>query len=138
MFCSLPIAIIAVVVYFNARRTEGQGEHAIRTEAPRKWLPDWHVGLVWRLGGLFCCINAIYFIANAFTPIYLASAGRVDLISEALLALNFGQLPASLLLLATAGRLERRAWSYIASGVLSLSSLADLVLMARPPTIVCA
>ena len=138
VFWSLPIAIIAVVVYFFAPRAEGKGENAVRAEAPRKWLPDWHVGLVWRLGGLFCCINAIYFIANAFIPIYLTSAGRADLISEALLALNFGQLPASLLLLATAGRLERRAWPYIASGVLSLISLAGLVLMVGPATIVWA
>ena len=91
---------------------------ACRTTAalPRKWLPDWHIGLVWRLGALFCCINAIYFSANAFMPIYLASQGGPDLISGALLALNLGQLPASLLLLAVAGRLERRAWPYVASG----------------------
>ncbi len=138
VFWSLPIAIIAVVVYFFAPRPEAEGEHAIRAEAPRKWLPDWHVGLVWRLGGLFCCINAIYFIANAFIPIYLASAGRADLIGEALLALNFGQLPASVLLLATAGKLERRAWPYVASGALSLLSLAGLVLMVGPATVVWA
>jgi MFS transporter, CP family, cyanate transporter len=138
VFWSLPIAIIAVIVYFFAPRPKGQAEHAIRTQAPRKWLPDWHVGLVWRLGGLFCCINAIYFIANAFIPIYLASAGRADLISDALLALNFGQLPASVLLLATAGKLERRAWPYVASGALSLLSLAGLVLMVGPATVVWA
>jgi MFS transporter, CP family, cyanate transporter len=138
VFWSLPIAIIAVVVYFFAPRPEAEAEHAIRAEAPRKWLPDWHVGLVWRLGGLFCCINAIYFIANAFIPIYLASAGRADLIGDALLALNFGQLPASVLLLATAGKLERRAWPYIASGALSLLSLAGLVLMVGPATVVWA
>jgi MFS transporter, CP family, cyanate transporter len=137
VFWSLPIAIIAVVVYFFAPRPS-RDEQEIRTAAPRKWLPDWHVGLVWRLGGLFCCINAIYFIANAFIPIYLSSEGRADLISAALLALNLGQLPASLLLLATAAKLERRAWPYIASGVLSLLSLAGLVLMVGPATIVWA
>jgi CP family cyanate transporter-like MFS transporter len=138
VFWSLPIAIIAVIVYFFAPRPEAEGKPAIRAEAPRKWLPDWHVGLVWRLGGLFCCINAIYFIANAFIPIYLASAGRADLISDALLALNFGQLPASVLLLAAARKLERRAWPYIASGALSLLSLAGLVLMVGPATVVWA
>ena len=138
VFWSLPIAIIAVVVYLFAPRAEISGKQAPRADAPRKWLPDWHVGLVWRLGGLFCCINAIYFIANAFIPIYLTSAGRADLISDALLALNFGQLPASLLLLVTAGKLERRAWPYIASGALSLLSLAGLVLMVGPATIVWA
>jgi CP family cyanate transporter-like MFS transporter len=138
VFWSLPIAIIAVAVYVFAPRTDDSGEQARRAGAPQKWLPDWHVGLVWRLGGLFCCINAIYFIANAFIPIYLTSAGRADLISDALLALNFGQIPASLLLLATASKLERRAWPYIASGVLSLLSLAGLVLMVGPATIVWA
>ena len=96
------------------------------------------MGLVWRLGGLFCCINAIYFSANAFIPIYLTSAGRPDLISGALTALNFGQLPASLLLLVTAGKLERRAWPYFASGILSLMSIAGLALMVGPATIVWA
>jgi CP family cyanate transporter-like MFS transporter len=136
VFWSLPVAIIAVVVYVFAPRPHR--EHAIREAAPRKWLPDWHVGLVWRLGGLFLCINAIYFSANAFIPIFLTSAGRADLISDTLLALNFGQLPASLLLLVTAGKLERRAWPYIASGVLSLFSFAGLALMVGPASIVWA
>jgi MFS transporter, CP family, cyanate transporter len=136
VFWSLPVAIIAVVVYVFAPRPHG--EHAIHAAAPRKWLPDWHVGLVWRLGGLFLCINAIYFSANAFIPIFLTSAGRADLISDTLLALNFGQLPASLLLLVTAGKLERRAWPYIASGVLSLFSFAGLALMVGPASIVWA
>jgi MFS transporter, CP family, cyanate transporter len=136
VFWSVPVAIIAVVVYFFAPRPHG--EHAIAAGAPRKWLPDWHVGLVWRLGGLFLCINAIYFSANAFIPIYLTSQGRPDLISGALLALNFGQIPASLLLLVTAGKLERRAWPYIASGMLSLLSFAGIALMVGPATIVWA
>lgn len=49
-------------------------------------------------------------------------------------ALNFGQVPASLLLLRAAGKLERRAWPYIASGVVSLFSVAALVLMIGPLT----
>lgn len=133
VFWSLPIAIIAAVIYFFAPRAHG--EHAA---APRRWLPDWHIGLVWRLGALFCCINAIYFSANAFIPIYLTSAGRPDLISGALTALNFGQLPASLLLLLVAGRLERRAWPYVASGFLSLLSITGLVFMIGPATVVWA
>jgi CP family cyanate transporter-like MFS transporter len=133
VFWSIPIAIIAVVFYFFAPRADLT--HGTTRPATRKWMPDWHAGLVWRLGGLFFCINAIYFIANAFVPIYLTSAGRADLISHALLALNFGQLPASFLLLGVAGRLERKAWPYIASGVLSLISLAGLALMVGPATI---
>ncbi len=133
VFWSLPIAVIAVVIWLFAPRL--RGEHAA---APRKWLPDWHRGLVWRLAALFCCINAIYFSANAFIPIYLTSAGRPDLIGGALAALNFGQLPASLLLLVVAGKLERRAWPYVASGLVSLLAILGLVLMVGRATIVWA
>jgi CP family cyanate transporter-like MFS transporter len=130
---SAPIVLIAVAIYVGAPRDPAHRD--VPASMPRLWLPDWHKPLVWRLGILFCCINAIYFSANAFIPIYLTSAGRPDLISGALTALNFGQLPASLLLLAVAGRLERRAWPYVASGVLSLLSIAGLVLMVGPATI---
>ena len=131
---SIPMAMIAVIVYAFAPRPAAP--HAAGcAPMPRKWLPDWHVGLVWRLGALFCCVNSIYFSANAFMPIYLASKGRPDLIGDALLALNLGQLPASLLLLGVAGRLERRAWPYVLSGVVSLASIAGIVLMVGPSTV---
>jgi MFS transporter, CP family, cyanate transporter len=133
VFWSLPIALIAAAIYFFAPMApENHGA------VPRRWLPDWHIGLVWRLGALFCCVNAIYFSANAFIPIYLTSVGRPDLVSGALIAINFGQLPASLLLLLVAGKLERQAWPYIASALLSLLSIAGLVLMIGPATIVWA
>ena len=130
---SIPIALVAIIVHAFA--PPSQRPHADASAAPRKWLPDWHKGQVWRLGGLFLCINAIYFSANAFMPIYLASKDRPDLIGSALLALNLGQLPASLLLLVVAGRLERRAWTYVASGLVSLASIAGIVLMVGPWTI---
>ena len=130
---SVPIAIVAVVVRVLAPPSPPRAANA--EQIPQKWLPDWHVGLVWRLGALFCCVNAIYFSANAFLPIYLASYGRADLIGPALLALNLGQLPASLLLVVVAGRLERRAWPYVVSGVVSLASLAGIVLSEGAATI---
>jgi CP family cyanate transporter-like MFS transporter len=133
---SVPIAIVAAVIYAFAPKSPRAPGDPLAT--PKKWLPDWHIGLVWKLGALFCCVNAIYFSANAFIPIYLSSAGRPDLISGALLALNFGQLPASLLLLVTAQRLERRAWPYVASGALSLLSICGLVWMIGPATTVWA
>ena len=132
---SAPIALIAVLVYAFAPKSPPPS-HA--SAAPRKWLPDWHAGLVWRLGALFGCINGIYFSANAFLPIFLASRGHSELISHALLALNLGQLPASLLLLAVAGRLERRAWPYVASGVVSLACIAGIAFMPGPATIAWA
>ena len=126
---SVPIAVIAVAVRLFAPRSSAHATN--RERQPQKWLPDWHAGRVWRLGALFCCVNAIYFSANAFLPIFLASKGRADLISHALLALNLGQLPASLLLVVVAHRLDRRAWTYVASGVVSLASLAGIVAVGR-------
>ena len=128
---SVPIAMIAGLVYAFAPRSHAH--EAVARE--RKWLPDWHVGLVWRLGLLFLCVNAIYFSANAFLPIFLASRGRSDLIAHALLALNLGQLPASLLLLVVARRLERRVWPYVASGVVSLLCIGGIVASAGATTI---
>jgi CP family cyanate transporter-like MFS transporter len=73
-------------------------------------------------------VNACYFSTNAFLPDYLTATGQADLISGALTALNLGQLPASFLLLAAAGRLERRLWPYAASGLLTLVGFAGIVL----------
>ncbi len=129
---SLPVVVIAgVVALFGPHpRPPSPAAQGVRA----RWLPDWRNALVWRLGALFCCVNAIYFSTNAFIPIYLKSAGRPDLISAALTGLNFGQIPASLLLLGIAGRLERRAWPYIASGIISLVALGGLVFMVGPAT----
>jgi CP family cyanate transporter-like MFS transporter len=129
---AIPVAVVALVVWLHAPRF-ADPYRALRGQV-RKWTPDWHRGLVWRLGVLFGCINAIYFGTNAFIPIYLTSQGRPDLISSALTALNFGQIPASLLLLAVARRLERRAWPYIVSGLLSLVAFAGVVFLVGPTT----
>lgn len=123
---AFPVAIVALVVWAYAPRpaTATVGPAIV----PHKWLPDWHLGLVWRLGALFLCINAIYFGANTFIPIYFKSMDRADLITGTLVGLNFGQIPASLLILAFARHLEGRAWPFILSGVLSCVGLAGLVL----------
>jgi CP family cyanate transporter-like MFS transporter len=122
---SVPIALIAIMVRMLAPASP-KPSHAAPAGA---WLPDWHKGLVWRLGALFGCINSTYFCMNAFMPIYLASRGRADLIGGGLLALNLGQLPASLLLLAIARRLERRTWPYVATAALSFLAIGGIVLM---------
>src|SRR5262249_57134008 len=74
-------------------------------------------------------ITSMYFSSNAFIPEYLRHVGRPDLIGPALTALNLGQLPASLLLLAVAGQLERRTWPYVLCGVLCLASVLGMVFL---------
>jgi CP family cyanate transporter-like MFS transporter len=113
---SAPVAIIAVLVLLFAPRPAA----ANGASARRRWWPDWNGPLIWRLGIMLGTVNATYFATNAFLPDYLKSHGEGAWISAALSGLNIGQLPASALLLAVAGRLERKAWPYVACGMVSL------------------
>ena len=49
---------------------------------------------------IFASASALYYASNAFLSAHLMAAGRSDLVNPALTALNLGQLPASLLLIA--------------------------------------
>jgi CP family cyanate transporter-like MFS transporter len=119
---SAPVAIIAVVVLLAA-------PHAPLSAAVarRRWWPDWNSHLIWRLGIMLGTINASYFATNAFIPDYLRSNGQGEWISAALTAVNLGQLPASFILLAVAGRLERKAWPYVVCGVLCFIATLGIV-----------
>src|SRR5262247_2082731 len=123
---SLPVLVIAALI---AVTLSAQDKPAAASARPR-WWPDWRNGLIWRLGLTFGSVNAMYFGTNTFLPDYLTSHGRADLISASLSALNFGQLPASVLLLALAGRLERRVWPYLAFGILCLLSVIGIATTA--------
>src|ERR1019366_7547063 len=95
--------------------------------ARRRWWPDWRNMLIWRLGIMLGTINATYFATNAFLPDYLRSNGQGEWISAALSGLNAGQLPASFLLLAVAGRLERKAWPYVVCGLFCVIATLGIV-----------
>jgi CP family cyanate transporter-like MFS transporter len=129
---AIPVVLIVVAVYVGAPQLPGM--HRAAPDVPRKWMPDWRSGLLWRLGVLFACVNSIYFGTNAFIPVYLTSQGHPELISGALTALNFGQIPASLLLLVVARHLERKMWPYVLSGLVSLVSFGGLVFLVGPST----
>jgi CP family cyanate transporter-like MFS transporter len=120
---SVPVAIIAALLPALASR-----QHAASGPAPRRrWWPDWRSTLIWRLGIMIGTINAIYFSSNAFLPDYLRSTGQGEWIGAALTGLNTGQIPASLILLAVAGRLERKAWPYVSCGLLCLLATGGIV-----------
>jgi CP family cyanate transporter-like MFS transporter len=120
---SVPVAIIAVLVLALAPRAVSAPASAPR----RRWWPDWNDPLIWRLGIMLGTINATYFSTNAFLPDYLRSNGQSEWISAALSGLNIGQLPASFLLLAVAGRLEREAWPYVVCGLLCMLATGGIV-----------
>ena len=121
---SVPVAVIALLVLaFAPRPASGNGAAAVK----RKWWPNWRDLLIWRLGFMLGTINAIYFASNGFIPDYLRGNGQEAWISATLSGLNMGQLPASMLLLAFAGRLERKTWPYIVCGLLCIVATAGLV-----------
>jgi len=119
---SAPVVVIAAVVVALAPRAAATG-----TLARRRWWPDWRNMLIWRLGIMLGTVNATYFATNAFLPDYLRSNGQSEWISAALTGLNIGQLPASFLLLAVAGRLERKAWPYAVSALLAIVATLGIV-----------
>jgi CP family cyanate transporter-like MFS transporter len=123
VFWSVPVAVIAVLIVALAPT----GANGKTSTTSRRWWPDWNSHLIWRLGIMLGTINSTYFATNAFLPDYLRSNGQGEWISAALSGLNAGQVPASLLLLAVAGRLERKAWPYVACGLLCVISTVGIV-----------
>jgi CP family cyanate transporter-like MFS transporter len=133
VFWSVPVGIIALVVMALAPRAAVNG-----ATVRRKWWPDWRNMLIWRLGIMLGTINAVYFATNAFLPDYLRSIGQGEWISAALTALNLGQLPASFILLAVAGRLERAAWPYVSCGLLCVLATGGIVFGSGVTIIIAA
>jgi len=126
----LTVAVIAVATPHVARDT---------ARPTARWWPDWHDPQVWLLGLIFGSASAIYWGCNAFIPDYLHASGRPGLVPAAITALNAGQIPASILIGATASRVIGRRWPFLVAGVLGLLSLAGfLALPGSAATVVCA
>jgi CP family cyanate transporter-like MFS transporter len=133
-FWSVPVAAIALLVlFFSPRQAPTNG-----TPVRRRWWPDWSSGLIWRLGFMLGTVNAIYFGTNAFLPPYLNHHGEGAWISAALTGLNAGQIPASLLLLVFASRLELKAWPYVVCGALCAIAVAGIVFGSGPVVVASA
>jgi CP family cyanate transporter-like MFS transporter len=121
---SVPVAIIAIIVMLLV-----PGSIASNGSMPGRlrWWPNWRNMLIWRLGIMLGTINATYFATNAFIPDYMRNIGQSEWISAALTGLNTGQLPASFLLLAVAGRFEHKAWPYVVCGLLCVLATGGIV-----------
>ena len=125
VFWAVPVAVIAAIIFGLAPRAPAVAP----TAASRRWMPDFRNPLIWRIGLLLGSVNATYFSMNGFLPDYLTHTGRPELINAALTALNLGQLPASFLLLASADRMVRTVWSYLACGLMCLASVLAIVFL---------
>jgi CP family cyanate transporter-like MFS transporter len=123
---SIPVLGVAGFLALFAPSTPLPSGFAIRAR------PNWKSGLVWRIALLFGCVNGLYFATNAFIPGYFVARGETAWTSAALSALNFGQIPASLLLLMFAPAVERRAWPFWGAGVMALAGLAGLAVLDGP------
>jgi len=134
VFWSVPVVVIALLILTMAPAPANGQVSAAR----RRWWPDWNSHLIWRLGIMLGTVNATYFATNAFLPDYLRGNGQGAWISAALTGLNIGQVPASLLLLAFAHRLERKAWPYVACGVLCVIATAGIVFGSAAWVVVAA
>jgi len=134
VFWSVPVAIIAGAVLAAAPAQPATNGAKQR----RRWWPDWKSPLIWQLGIMLGTVNASYFSTNAFLPDYLRSNGQGEWISATLTALNVGQLPASLILLPLASRLDRKALPYVVCGLLCLAATAGIVFGSGPWVVAAA
>src|ERR1700744_19922 len=116
-----PLIVTAILVLLFCPRQ--------RTSLPRirvNWLPQLNNRLNWQLGLILGSIASTYFCVNGFLPSLLGGRHHPELISPALTALNFGQIPASLLLLVVADRLQGRRWPYLLCGPLLIASVIGI------------
>jgi CP family cyanate transporter-like MFS transporter len=132
----VPLLVIAFITVLLA--PAGKDAAVGSTQPPTSGWPDWSNPLIWQISFIFGAINSVYFCSNAFLPGYLTGAGRADLIAATLTALNLGQLPASFVLLGIAGKLENRAWPFIACGTLMLACIIGMIATASAWTVVFA
>ncbi len=129
---SAPIVAAAILVALFA---PPQTDPIMSTSlAGRRWWPDWKTPRIWLLGLLFGCINSIYFTTNFFLPDFLTALGHGERIGGALTALNLAQMPSSLLLLAVAGKIERRAWPYLVLAGIMAAGIGGLAFVGGPAT----
>lgn len=129
---SVPVAIVAAAAIAMAPRQNAPTANAPGEVARHSWWPDWRDPLMWRIGIMLGTVSAAYFGANTFIPDYLNSTGQSGWISATLSGLSLGQLPASALLLAFAGRFERKVWPYVVIGSLALLSTVGIVFASGP------
>lgn len=122
---SAPVLLTALLVIACVSTFGGASQATASTN--RKWWPDWRQPLIWRLGLILGSINAMYYVTNAFLPDYVIAAGRPDLISKSLTALNLCQLPASVVMLGLAGRLVKEPWAYRVTGGLAALCIVGMM-----------
>lgn len=122
---SVPVFAIAAITWVHAR-ARARGTAAAGARSNGVWWPDWRSPLTWRLGFIAGGCSSLYFATNAFLPDYLRHLGRADLIGASLSAINWVQIPSSLLLLAFPERFMPRRWPLVAAGALATVAMVGV------------
>jgi MFS transporter, CP family, cyanate transporter len=135
IFWSMPVFATLIFLAIAAPRSHVPPQLA---ELRTGFLSGLDYSLIWRIGLIFGANNCVYFGTNTFLPPYLIEIGQSHLVTEALTAYNFAQLPGSLAILALASRVERRHWPYIGSGLCLVLNLVWLSTSAGIWTITAA
>jgi CP family cyanate transporter-like MFS transporter len=134
-FWAVPVFAIGLIC---AARTARHSRENTAPSAPRRWWPDFHDALTWKLGLLSGFASSLYFATNAFLPDYLAARGRPDLLPDALSSLNWVQIPASILMLLYAERITRRRGPFLVLSVAALAALGGLLFMPDRWIVACS
>jgi CP family cyanate transporter-like MFS transporter len=121
---SVPVLLTSVLLWVAKSESNAR---PIKSMQPLYWWPNWRDPLTWQLGVMFGTVNAVYFASNGFLPDFLTVRQQQEWIAPSLAALNLGQLPASLLLLAFASRIARRDMVLVACGLVLMIGIAVVV-----------
>ncbi len=125
---SIPLFAIAALALVY-RGHDAPHATTIPAGTRRRWWPDWRSALTWRLGLISGGCSSLYFASVAFLPDYLHAMGRPELTGPALSAMNWMQIPASMIMLGFARRLTLRRWPFFMLGVLSTIGVTGLITM---------
>lgn len=117
--------LIAGLIYFGVPQNNTAGQ---RLGSGAKWWPDFRQTNLWKLGLMMGCVNATYFSTNFFIPRFLDEIGAASQTPSALIVLNLGQIPASILLLMATGSVAKSRMPYLLSSVGLLGALAMVAL----------
>lgn len=124
-FWGLASFLIAFLFYIGVPRNNASGQPL---GSGAKWWPDFRRVNLWKLGLMMGCVNATYFATNFFIPRFLDEIGAASQTSLALIALNLGQIPASILLLMANTSLAKSRLPYLVSSVGLLGALVTMLL----------
>jgi MFS transporter, CP family, cyanate transporter len=127
---ALPVAATAGLMALCADEAGSAASAPASAPLPVRWWPDLRSRQTWQLGLILGGTGGLYFASNALIADYLHAVGRADLVTAGLGALNLGQLPASLLLLAMSRRLSGKS---VIVGVQIVGLLGIATLLAAGP-----